>query len=249
MIKQYVSQKSSEFSFLVISGAMQVRYDQFHPLVEYISENWGTVYSLGLPGHGDESDFINKSPDQSLNAAVDLMYYYIDNYVPKDNLIIISYSIGSLITIKLLSRMLHRNESVKLILIGSGLRIRNESTKLITGFFNEKTYLKLGWEDLMIRQHGKDWVKTVKLIDSWMHPSSGISPNKEELEILKENKSNIIWIIAENDQPFKTSDVKGISKDFEVRTVNYDHFSYFLKKKAWPEVKQIIEEKISEWCV
>ncbi|MFV2015109.1 MAG: hypothetical protein ACC656_06765, partial [Candidatus Heimdallarchaeota archaeon] len=203
---------------------------------------------LGLPGHGENRDFITESSDQSLERALKVIYQNIDGVCPNQDLVIIAYSIGSLLVIKLLEKLFKRNHDLKLILIGSALRIREESSTLIKQFFNESMYKRLGWEPVMKKQHGETWIKTVELIDEWMLPESGIAPTKPEIQIILEKIDKIVFIIGNKDQPFNASDILEFGP-FKVNIVSGDHFSYFLVKKAWPETKEIIDETFINWGI
>lgn len=248
-IKHYPANlDSSMYSFLVISGAMQVRYDQFHPLVQLL-RSYGDVYSLGLPGHGQERDLLLNHNDQSFQAALSNLFSVIDRDCPRDHLIIIAYSIASIMSIKLLPRLLQRNPDIKLIFIASAFKIRPESSKLIKLFFNTSTYKKLGWETMMIKQHGPTWTKTVALIHSWFSQESEMMTTEEEIDLCRAYKDKMLFIIGDRDQPFNKADILNYGNEFTVKEVSGDHFGYFLLKKSWPEVEKILKKSFHKWNI
>lgn len=248
MITTYNGQnQSSDISVLVCHGSMQTKFDQFHPLVQYFQKMFKTVYSMELPGHGSQRQYDDVSTLTPVDL-VDIMFKEIDSTCPRQKLFITSYSVSGLLFIKMWEKLLMRNSDLKGIFIGTGITIRATSKLLITRFFSEEMYLKLGWENIMIRQHGPNWRKTIKMINNWFQGDLDILPTDHEIEILfKENeKKNIFFILGTKDQPFKKEDILN-SHNFTLYEVDGDHFGYFVFKKAWPEVNAIIEKKLQEW--
>jgi aspartyl/asparaginyl-tRNA synthetase len=149
---------------------------------------------------------------------------------------------------KMWERLYNRNKDLKGIFIGTAIKIRSETSSLIRRFFSEEMYIRLGWENIMIRQHGPNWKKTIRLINTWFQEDSSIFPNEQEIEFLiqQDKENNIQFIIGKQDQPFKKEDIIR-QHNFSVIEIEGDHFSYFVIKKSWPLVKKIIEEKLFYW--
>lgn len=248
MIKAYSGQnQSSPISVIVCHGSMQMRFDQFHPLVQYYQKKVQTVYSMELPGHGSQRDYEDVSTLSALDV-IEILYKEIDETCPTEHLFITSYSVSGMLFIKMWERLCQRNKDLKGIFIGTPLTIRPESKTLITNFFSEKIYIKLGWENLMIRQHGTNWRKTIRMINNWFNGNLEILPTQEEKNFMikQDQEKNIFFIIGKKDQPFKKEDILSVY-DFTLYEVEGDHFGYFVIKKSWPEVEKILDTKLNEW--
>ena len=63
----------------------------------------------------------------------------------------------------------------------------------------------------MLKQHGKHWKKTVEIINNWLTPDSEINASEEDVKMFLQHTNSIIWIIAENDQPYNISIKKTFS--------------------------------------
>ena len=246
MITKYSGEnQSTNLTALVCHGSMQVKFDQFHPLVQYYQKLCKTVYSIELPGHGSQRDIDDVSTLTPQNL-IDLLYHEIDSTCPTENLFITSYSISGMLFMKMWQKLVSRNKDLKGIFIGTAMKVSPESKSLITRFFNEETYLKLGWENIMIRQHGPKWKNTIKMINNWFRGNLDILPTQEEIDFLvsENQKEHIFFILGTKDQPFKKED---ILKEFTLYEVDSDHFGYFIIKRAWPEVNKLLQERISKW--
>ena len=248
MITTYSGQnQTSDISVLVCHGSMQTKFDQFHPLIQFYRKKFKTVYSMELPGHGSQRQYEDVST-LTPQALTNIMYKEIDSICPRQHLFITSYSVSGMLFMKMWGRLLARNSDLKGIFIGTGITVRPESKSLITRFFSEEMYVKLGWENIMIRQHGPNWRNTIKMINNWFQGNLDILPTKDELQFLiDENaKQHIFFILGSKDQPFKKEDVLN-SHNFTLYEVDGDHFGYFVFKKAWSEVNGIIEKRLQDW--
>jgi len=248
-IKKYPAEvEDVNHSFLVIAGAMQVRYDQFHPLVQFL-RMYGDVYSMGLPGHGQERDFFLNLDDHSFHRVLNFIYTAIDQVCPRNNVTIVAYSLASIMVLKLFPRLVKRNPDIRLILIASTLRVRLESSKLIGTFFNTSTYKKLGWERIMVKQHGETWENTLTLVNTWFSEGANIDISDDDLAFLRSFHDKMLFIIVDRDQPFNKADILDYGSNFAVKEVSGDHFGYFLQAKTWPEVKQLIKQNLVNWNI
>lgn len=249
MITSYVGKDQSynDFSVLVCHGSMQMKFDQFHPLVQFYQSIFKTVYSLELPGHGSQQQY-NDVSQLSVEEITDIIFKAIDSTCPHDHLFITSYSVSGMLFIKLWQRLCARNPDLKGIFIGTAITFRPETRDLINRFFSEQTYIKLGWENIMIRQHGPNWKKTIKMINNWFREGYGILPSQQEIEFLiKQNDlNNVFFILGRQDQPFKKEDIVNVHQ-FNLYEIDGDHFSYFVIKKSWPSVKGLLEQILEKW--
>ena len=248
MIKAYKGlNETSPLSVLVCHGSMQMKFDQFHPLVQYYQKKFNTVYSIELPGHGSQRDYEDVS-SFSPQDVIEILYKEIDSTCPTEHLLITSYSISAMLFIKMWKRLCNRNKDLKGIFIGTAITIKPETKSLITGFFSEEMYLRLGWENIMIRQHGPNWKKTIKMINNWFNGNLQILPTPEETNFLikQEQAQNIFFILGKKDQPFKKDDILSVY-NFTLYEVEGDHFGYFVIKRSWPEVEKILDTKLDEW--
>ena len=249
MITVYQGQAKSypTISVLVCHGSMQLKFDQFHPLVQYYQKHFKTVFSLELPGHGSQRHFKDVS-NLTPSNLVELLFKEIDSTCPTENLFITSYSVSGMLFMKMWGKLLIRNPDLKGIFIGTAITVRSESKLLITRFFSEQMYLKLGWENIMIRQHGPNWRNTIRMINNWFQGNLDILPSADELQVLiqENDKNNIFFILGTKDQPFQKEDILNIH-NFTLFEVEGDHFGYFVFKKAWPEVEKLLDKKLYEW--
>lgn len=248
MIKAYKGQnQSSPLSALVVHGSMQMKFDQFHPLVQYYQKKCNTVYSIELPGHGSQRDYEDVSR-LTPQDVIEILFNEIDKICPTDHLLITSYSVSAMLFMKMWERLCNRNKDLKGIFIGTAITIKPETKSLITGFFSEEMYLKLGWENIMIRQHGPNWRKTIKMINNWFNDPLDILPTPEETIFLikQDQQNNLFFILGKKDQPFKKEDILQ-DHNFTLYEVEGDHFGYFVIKKSWLEVEKILEKNLLEW--
>ena len=248
MITTYNGQnQTSDITVLVCHGSMQIKFDPFHPLVQYYQIRFKAVYSMELPGHGSQRNYENVST-LTPHELIEIMYHEIDSTCPKEKLFITSYSVSGMLFMKMWQRLCTRNKDLKGIFIGTAITIKPETKSLITRFFSEETYTKLGWENIMIRQHGPNWRNTIRMINNWFKGNLDILPTKEETDFLikQDQEKKIFFLLGTKDQPFKKEDIINDYK-FTLYEVEGDHFGYFVFKRAWPQVNKIIEKRLQEW--
>ena len=250
MITIYKGQNHlSDISVLVCHGSMQIKFDKFHPLVQYYQSICKAVYSVELPGHGSQRQFDDVNT-LTVQKILDLIYNAIDSTCPRENMFITSYSVSGMLFMKLWERLYSRNNDLKGIFIGTAIRFKPETSSMIKRFFSEQTYIKLGWENIMIRQHGVNWKKTIRMINNWFQEDSVIFPNQHEIDFLIQQNilRNIFFILGKQDQPFKKEDITSVYQ-FNLYEIEGDHFSYFVIKKSWPMVKELLTKILQEWSI
>lgn len=248
MITAYTGKNQQlNLTVIVCHGSMQPKFDQFHPLVQFYQSICKTVYSVELPGHGSQRQFDDVST-LTVQEILDLIYNAIDSTCPRENMFITSYSVSGMLFMKLWERLYNRNNDLKGIFIGTAIRFKTETSSMIKRFFSEQTYIKLGWENIMIRQHGPNWKKTIKMINNWFQEDSDILPNQQEINFLihQNDLRNIFFILGKQDQPFKKEDISSVHQ-FNLYEIDGDHFSYFVIKKSWPLVKERLIKILQEW--
>lgn len=250
MITTYTGQnQQSNFTVLVCHGSMQTKFDQFHPLVQFYQSFCKTVYSIELPGHGSQRQYDDVST-LTVQEILDLLYNAIDTTCPRENMFITSYSVSGMLFMKLWERLYNRNNDLKGIFIGTAIKFKPETVPMIKRFFSEETYIKLGWENIMIRQHGPNWKNTIRMTNHWFQEDSAILPTQHEIGFLIQQNDlrNIFFILGKKDQPFKKEDITGVHQ-FNLYEIEGDHFSYFVIKKSWPIVKELLTKILQEWFI
>ncbi|MFW9929247.1 MAG: hypothetical protein ACFFD1_07640 [Candidatus Thorarchaeota archaeon] len=229
------------YTALVAPGSTQLHYTKDHPLIQLLIPHCWRIFSLELPGHSISNE--TQREHLSIEFALNKIKNDLNEikYKIKGRILLIGYSIGGLFFLKILNEIYKEFPDFQAIFIGCGLKMTEMQNKVVERFFSVNFYKKLGWENLMINQHGPNWEKLVEKISEWLRPNSELFLTVNEIDFLLKHEKKIFFILAKRDQPFSESDINLNNEiQFTLKIVKGDHFSYFSPRVALPEITDII---------
>jgi hypothetical protein len=231
--------KGKDLYALVGPGSTQLRYQESHPIIQILMEYCREVYSFDLPGHGINQ--IKEGQSIQIDEALDQMFLTFKEKIQNKKLILVGFSLGGLILLKLWKKIALVSSNIFGCFLGCGFKIDASNREKVEHFFSPNIYSKFGWEEFMLENHGKEWKTLLFNIKEWLQPYSNIFLSISEINEILGYREKILFILSKRDQSFSINAINyGNMFNFKVNIVRGDHFSYFSPRVGLKEVKKIL---------
>ncbi|MHA1992538.1 MAG: hypothetical protein ACW981_02815 [Candidatus Hodarchaeales archaeon] len=230
---------------IVGPGSTQLAYNETHPIIEMLSIHCEEIYSFDLPGHGIGQ--LKENQRIGINKAIEQLYLDIEPKIRNKSVILVGFSLGGLMLLKLWKSLVIISKEIHAYFIGCGFKIDPSNRQKVQKFFTPEFYTKHGWEDLMLKNHGKTWKTLLANINIWLQPKSDLFLSIEEINNIMSHKEKILFILTRRDQSFTVNAINFENMfDFRIKMIKGDHFSYFSPRVGLNEVKENLEEFLNK---